>query len=190
MDSDKTARGVYRLTAFLAVLTTILVILGIATLGFLWFVWRYPNPNQAPIFGEGSAVSTYGWPSLVLAVALLAVLAGQIIVVYLLRHRKEGLKTPRRKLTITKGRYWVVDPRTGEVKESDVTETLNNLVLDNQLRLDNLYQFIFEGRDPLSWEKKTLTIDYSHGNRRFSVTVPENTILSLPFAYEDYYDFV
>lgn len=96
----------------------------------------------------------------------------------------EEFTTPRGKLKVNKGRYWVKNPQTGGIEEEDVTEILDRLILDDKLVLNQLYQRIFP--DPLRGFRKNLTIDFSHGNREFSITIPESTIITLPFSYADH----
>ena len=93
------------------------------------------------------------------------------------------LAVPRGRLKIIKGRYRAVHPETNEMKEADVTDILDSRVLDERLVLNELYQTIFP--EPMRHVRKSLTIDYLHNGRPFSVTVIESTKIALPFPYED-----
>jgi len=99
------------------------------------------------------------------------------------QNKLDEFKTPRGRLKITKATYWIEHPETKEIKEVDVTAVLDSLILDDTLSLNKLYQLIFP--EPLKHVKKKLTVDYLHGGRQFSVTVPESTKLVLPFPYDD-----
>jgi len=101
----------------------------------------------------------------------------------LAQSKLDEFTTPRGRLKINRARYWAKHPETGEIKDVDVTEILDRLVLDEKLILSEIYQVMFP--DPLRHVRKNLTIEFSHGNREFSITMPESTKLTLPFPYDD-----
>lgn len=89
----------------------------------------------------------------------------------------DGFTVPRGRLRIRKAEYSI----SGKVG-LDVTETLERMILDERLDLDVLYNDIFRP-DPWKHIPKQLTIEFTHGLKEFSVTVPENTKITLPFPY-------
>lgn len=89
----------------------------------------------------------------------------------------DGLTVPRGRLRIRKAEYSI----PGKVG-LDVTETLERMILDERLDLDVLYNDIFRP-DPWKRIPKQLTIEFTHGLKEFSVTVLENTRITLPFPY-------
>jgi hypothetical protein len=91
----------------------------------------------------------------------------------------EGFTSPRGRLKIKRGEYHML----GKVG-LDVTEKLDQMILDDRLILAVRYNDVFFP-DPMRGVRKHLTIDFSHGTREFSVTVPEDTKLTLPFPYAD-----
>lgn len=91
----------------------------------------------------------------------------------------DQFKTPRYRLKINRAEYTLL----GKVG-LDVTEVLDRMILDDRLVLDVPYNDIFRP-DPWKHSLKHLIIDFSHGLKEFSVTVPENTKLTLPFPYDE-----
>lgn len=85
---------------------------------------------------------------------------------------------PGSSLKIKRGEYHL----PGQVGV-DVGETLDRMIWENRLVLNRLYRTLFP--DPKRGARKHLTIEFSHGTREFSVTVPEDTKLTLPFPYSD-----
>jgi hypothetical protein len=75
-------------------------------------------------------------------------------------------------LIIKSGRYGARDTW------ADVTLTLQSMVSGGRLQLDKRYNVLFG--DPIERVRKTLIVDYLHSGREISITVPENTKLTLP----------
>jgi hypothetical protein len=94
------------------------------------------------------------------------------------KDKLDEFTTPRGRLKIKRAEYHML----GKVG-IDVTEILDQMVLDEKLVLSVLYNDLFRP-DPQRGVPKHLTIEFSHGIREFSVTVPENTKLTLPFPYQ------
>ena len=91
----------------------------------------------------------------------------------------DGFTHPRGRLKLKLAKYHL----PGKVQFGlDVLEMLDRMVLDEKLELDRGYNEIFR-IDPYPGVPKFLTIEFSHGLREFSVTIPENTKLTLPLPY-------
>lgn len=89
----------------------------------------------------------------------------------------DDFKTPRGRLKIKHAEYHMLD-KVG----LDVTETLEQMILDDKLMLNAPYQTLFFP-DPMRGVRKHLTIRFSHGLKEFVVMVPEDTKLTVPFPY-------
>jgi len=90
----------------------------------------------------------------------------------------DEFKSPRLRLKIKHAEYHML----GKVG-LDVTDVLDQMVLDERLVLSVPYDEIFRP-DPQPHVHKHLTINFSHGIKEFSVTVPQNARLTLPFPYQ------
>jgi hypothetical protein len=93
-----------------------------------------------------------------------------------LKLRLEELTPPAGSLIIKSGLYGVPG-----IHEEDVTDTLAKMVVNNTLSLDGYYNDFLP--DKVKGKIKQLKINYSHNGIAFSVTVPENTKITLPVAY-------
>jgi len=90
----------------------------------------------------------------------------------------DEFKSPRLRLKIKRAEYHML----GKVG-LDVTHVLDQMVLDERLVLNVPYDEIFRP-DPQPHVWKHLTIEFFHGIREFSVTVPQNAEITLPFPYQ------
>jgi hypothetical protein len=93
-----------------------------------------------------------------------------------LKARLEQLIAPPGDLVITSALYGVPG-----IHEEDVTDILAKMVVNNTLSLDGYYNDFLPDR--VQTKRKQLKIDYAHNGVPFSVTVPENTRITLPIAY-------
>ncbi|SRR5712692_4464996 len=117
-----------------------------------------------------------------IAGALLAILVVILILALLvcLHPHIDEFKTPKGRLRIKKAEYSAPDKAGVEV-----TEILKRLISeDDRLVLGNvIYNDMFP--DASKGVRKVLRIDFSHGLEDFSITVPENTKITLPFPYDN-----
>ncbi len=91
------------------------------------------------------------------------------------------LVAPKGQLKIKRGWYHVPNKDLG----IDVTQLLESMISDGNLRLgEKPYRLTFRP-DPKVGTPKNLTVDYLHGAKEFSVTVPEDTQLTLPLPYAE-----
>jgi hypothetical protein len=93
-----------------------------------------------------------------------------------LKARLEELSPLAGDLMIESGLYGVPG-----IHQEDVTAILAKMVTNNTLSLDGYYNDFLPDR--VQTKRKQLHISYTHNGVSFSVTVPENTKITLPIAY-------
>jgi hypothetical protein len=102
-----------------------------------------------------------------------------------LRKTLSGFAVPVGTFRMKSARYGAVDV-DGRTHQIDVLEFLEDrFIEDGKLRLPRKRYRKYFPDDPLPGKPKWLEIEYTHGGRKFLVTVPENTVLTLPFPYDE-----
>jgi hypothetical protein len=152
----------------------------LAALGVIWLALR-GNPHGPWFYSTAGALC-----AILVSILILAFLVGlrlrQSVAATsdgMAQDNLDQYSVPRGRLRIQNAEYSI--PGNAGL---DVKEKLESMILDDKLVLGAVpYNYIFYP-DPFPGSPKQLQIDFSHGLGNFSVTVPENTKITLPFPYD------